>query len=104
MQCALDTQGPNQAVILGTEARIEIDPVWYTPTTFRVIDPDDTVIEEFDGRLPAGRGMQFQAEALEQLVAAGELGGEILSPGETVAIMESLDEVRAQIGLRYPGE
>ncbi|MEO8093997.1 MAG: Gfo/Idh/MocA family oxidoreductase [Pseudolysinimonas sp.] len=104
MQCALDTQGPNQAVILGTDARIEIDPVWYTPTTFRVIAPDGSVIEEFDGRLPAGRGMQFQAAALEALVAAGKLEDELLPPSESVAIMESLDEVRRQIGLRYPGD
>ena len=103
MHCALDTQGPNAAVILGTEARIEIDPVWYTPTTFRLISPDDEVLEEFDGRGP-GRGMQFQAAALEELVAAGALGGDVLPPAESVAIMESLDEVRAQIGLRYPGE
>ncbi|MEO8262413.1 MAG: Gfo/Idh/MocA family oxidoreductase [Pseudolysinimonas sp.] len=103
MQCALDTQGPNTAVILGTEARIEIDPVWYTPTTFRLIASDDTVIEEFDGST-AGRGMQFQAEALEQLVGAGALAGDVLPPAESVAIMASLDEVRAQIGLSYPSE
>jgi predicted dehydrogenase len=103
MHCALDTKGPNAAVILGTEARIEIDPVWYTPTTFRLIDPDDHVIEQFDGR-GEGRGMQFQAAALEELVAAGAVAGGVLPPAETVAIMESLDEVRAQIGLRYPGE
>lgn len=103
MQSALDTQGPNQAVILGTDARIEIDRVWYTPTTFRLIDPDDRVIEEFDGR-GEGRGMQFQAAALEELVAAGRLEGDILPPSETLAIMGSLDEIRAQIGLVYPSE
>lgn len=103
LHAALDTQGPNRAVILGTEARIEIDGVWYSPTTFRVIAPDDTVIEEFDGRTP-GRGMQFQAGALEALVAAGASGEDVLSPDESVAIMGTLDEVRAQIGLRYPSE
>lgn len=103
LNAALDTQGPNRAVILGTDARIEIDGVWYAPTTFRVLAPDDSVIEEFDGRTP-GRGMQFQAEALEALVAAGATAGEILAPDESVAIMASLDEIRAQIGLRYPGE
>ena len=103
LHCALDTQGPNRAVILGTEARIEIDGVWYCPTTFHLIGPDDEVIETFDGSTP-GRGMQFQAAQLEELVAAGDLEGPILSPAETVAIMESLDEVRSQIGLVYPSE
>ena len=103
MQCALDTRGPNAAVILGTEARIEIDGIWYAPTRFRLIAADDSVLEEFDER-PPGRGMQFQAEALEELVAAGALAGEVLPPSESVAIMASLDEVRRQIGLRYPSE
>ena len=37
--------GMNVAQIVGTEARIEIDRVWYTPTTFRVVAPDGTVLE-----------------------------------------------------------
>src|SRR5262249_4704395 len=32
LHCALDAAGRNDAVILGTEARIEIEPVWYWPT------------------------------------------------------------------------
>jgi predicted dehydrogenase len=103
LQAALDTQGPNRAAILGTEARIEIEGVWYSPTSFRVIAPDDTVLEQFDGRT-AGRGMQFQALALEALVAEGATAGDVLPPEESVAIMATLDEVRTQIGLRYPGE
>ena len=103
MHTALDTQGPNRASVIGIDARVEIDSVWYTPTTMRVIDPDDNVIEEFDGRTE-GRGMQFQAAALERIVASGALEDDILPPSESIAIMETLDQIRAQIGLRYPSE
>jgi hypothetical protein len=48
--------------------------------------------------------MHFQAEAVERLVAAGTLTGDLLPIDETVAIMASLDEIRRQIGLAYPGE
>jgi predicted dehydrogenase len=99
----LDAAGPNTAVLVGTEARIEIDPVWYNPTSFSLIGPDGTVIERFEQEVP-GRGMQFQADELERLVAAGEIAGTILPPSQTVAIMGTLDEVRRQIGLVYPGE
>ncbi|HEY4226439.1 MAG TPA: Gfo/Idh/MocA family oxidoreductase [Pseudolysinimonas sp.] len=99
----LDAAGPNTAVIVGTEARIEIDPTWYFPTSFSLIAPDGTVTERFEQEVP-GRGMQFQADELERLVAEGELAGTILPPSETVAIMGTLDEVRRQIGLKYPGE
>lgn len=103
LQCALDTAGPNTAVILGTTARIEIDRVWYSPTTFRVVAGDGTVLERFEQKV-SQRGMQFQAWELERLVREGLTAGEILPPRQSVAIMESLDEIRGQIGVGYPGE
>jgi len=100
---ASNAQGANTAVVLGTTARIEIDQVWYSPTTFRVVAADGTVLEEYRSEV-TGRGMHFQAEAVERLVAAGTLTGDVLPIDETVAIMATLDEIRAQIGLVYPGE
>ena len=98
-----DNAGRNVASVLGTAARIDIDATWYAPTTFRLVDSDDKVIETYVSEVP-GRGMQYQADEIERLVAAGLLAGEILPPEESVAIMQTLDTIRAQIGLRYPGE
>ncbi|MFV9425381.1 Gfo/Idh/MocA family protein [Microbacterium sp. S1037] len=95
--------GANTAQIVGTDARIEIDRVWYTPTSFRVVSPDGDVLEEFTTEIE-GRGMQFQAEAAERFVAAGVTSSDVLPIDETVAIMGVLDEVRRQIGVVYPGE
>ncbi|MDF2046682.1 Gfo/Idh/MocA family oxidoreductase [Microbacterium sp. Kw_RZR3] len=95
--------GANTAQIVGTEARIEIDRVWYTPTSFRVVSPAGDLLEEFTTSIE-GRGMQFQAEAAERFVAAGVTSSDVLPIDETVAIMGVLDEVRRQIGVVYPGE
>jgi predicted dehydrogenase len=95
--------GPNTAHLVGTEARIDIDQVWYTPTSFRLTAPDGTVLERFESRIE-GRGMQYQAIAAEQYVLAGRSDSALLPIDETVAIMGTLDEVRRQIGLVYPGE
>lgn len=95
--------GPNIASIIGTTARIDIDRVWYSPTTFRVVLPDGTVQEEY-GVTVKGRGMQYQALAAERLVHDGLLDGDILPIAESVGIMGTLDEIRAQIGIRYPRE
>ncbi|HWS51397.1 MAG TPA: Gfo/Idh/MocA family oxidoreductase [Microbacterium sp.] len=95
--------GPNAAAVIGTDARIDIDRVWYSPTTFRVVGPDGTVIEEYSSAVD-GRGMQYQALAAERLVRDDLLEGDILPIAESVAIMGTLDEIRAQIGVRYPGE
>ncbi|GAA1519038.1 putative dehydrogenase [Agromyces terreus] len=100
---ASDLKGPNVATVLGTEARIEIDAVWYSPTSFRVIAHDGTVLETYESEV-VGRGMHFQAEAVERHVAAGTLAGDLLTIDESVAIMGTLDTIREQIGLRYPGE
>ena len=98
-----DSAGPNRATVVGTKGRIDIDRVWYSPTTFRVYDSTNAVIETFDGAVE-GRGMQFQAEEAERLIAAGLTAGDIMPPAQSVEIMQTLDEVRAQIGLRYPSE
>ena len=103
LHTALDTLGPNTAAIIGTDARVEIDAVWYSPTTFTVYDHTNAVIERFEHPV-VSRGMQFEAEALERLVADGMTVGAELPPAETVAIMETLDTIREQIGLSYPNE
>lgn len=94
LQTQMDAAGPNRATVNGTDGRIEIDPVWYTPTSFTRYDSDDTVVERFDTAVE-GRGMHFQAAELERLVAAGLIAGDILPPEETVAIMELMDQVRS---------
>jgi predicted dehydrogenase len=100
---ASDARGPNAATVLGTRARIDIDAIWYTPTTFRVVASDGTVLDEYGSEV-IGRGMHYQAEAVERLVAEGNLTGDVLPIDETVAIIGTLDAIRGQIGLRYPGE
>jgi predicted dehydrogenase len=100
---ASTTPGPNVAVIMGSDGRIEIDSTWYTATGLRVYDKDGTLVEE--ARPPVeGRGMQFQAAEAALLVTEGRIASDLLPPQETVAIMATLDAIREQIGLRYPGE
>jgi hypothetical protein len=95
--------GPNRAAIVGTEARIEIDAVFYAPTTFTLIGRDGSVLERFDQRHD-GRGMQHEAAEVMRCMRAGELESDVLPLDETLAIMETLDEIRRQIGLVYPNE
>jgi predicted dehydrogenase len=95
--------GPNTAHIVGTDARIDIDRVWYNATSFRVIAPDGVVLEDYVSDIQ-GRGMQYQALAAERFIAAGLTDSDVLPIDETVAIMETLDEVRALVGVRYPQE
>lgn len=100
---ASTTAGPNVATVIGRDGWITVDSVWYTATSFKVYDVDGRLVDRFEGRV-AGRGMQFQAEEAERLIAIGRITGDVLPISETISIMETLDRVRDQIGLRYPGE
>lgn len=95
--------GPNTATIIGTEARIDIDSVWYSATSFRLVGPDGAVREVFRSDIE-GRGMQYQALAAERYLADGRTDSDVLPIDESVAIMATLDEIRDLVGVRYPGE
>lgn len=95
--------GPNHAHILGTEGRIEIHAVWYNATNFTHYNTAGDVIERYESDV-AGRGMQYQALAAERFITDGTLDSDLLPMDESVAIMGTLDEVRRQIGVVYPGE
>ena len=103
LQCALDTRGPNVASVLGTEGWIEIAATFYTPSNFVVYNNDGDVVDGFEQAV-VSRGMQYQAWELERRITEGVTESSVLPPAESVAIMATLDEVRAQIGLRYPGD
>jgi predicted dehydrogenase len=103
VDCALDTAGNNRAAIIGTGGWVEIESVWYNPTPFTRYDTSGNIVERFDEPVH-GRGMQYQAAELERLVREGLTAGTVLPPGESVAIMAALDEVRRQIGLTYDAD
>jgi predicted dehydrogenase len=104
LYAALDTAGRNTATLLGTAGRIDVDDTFYAPGGFTVRDSDDTVVERFDADEGGLRGMHHQALELERVVAAGEAESPLLTAADSVAVMQTMDEVRRQIGVRYPSE
>jgi predicted dehydrogenase len=99
----LSAASPNRAAVVGTQARVEIDPTWYRPTSFTLIRRDGTVLERFDEPHEGG-GLRHQAAEVGRRLAAGEIESPGMPLDETVSIMATLDEVRRQIGLVYPSE
>lgn len=98
LTCTLRAKSPTRAAIVGTDARIEIDGAFYAPATVSLIprDGEPTVVRS-DHR---GRGLRHQADEVASRLAAGELESPLMSLDETVAIMETMDTVRAQAGGR----
>jgi predicted dehydrogenase len=100
---SMETRGRNTALILGTEGRIEVDPVWFAASTATVYDTAGDVVDRFD-RPVSGRGMQYQATEVERLLAAGETVSPLMSPDDSIDVMATMDQIRADVGVRYPGE
>jgi predicted dehydrogenase len=98
----LQASGPNRAFIVGTQARIEIDHVFYAPTTFTIIGRDGT-LQRYD-EPHEGNGLRHEAAEVMRCLREGRLESNLMPLDETVAIMQTMDEVRRQIGLSYPGE
>ncbi|WP_022904954.1 Gfo/Idh/MocA family protein, partial [Curtobacterium sp. B8] len=100
---ALDLRSPNTASIIGEDGRIDLDDTWYTPTTWRIRDRDGAVVEEFDGREERA-GYGHEARAFETMIETGTHEGGPMDLEESVGIMALLDEVRRQVGVRYPAD
>ena len=96
------TGTPCRATIAGTLGRIEIDRTFYNPAAMRVILHNGSVTEYPNNY--QGHGLREQAAELERMVHSGEIESPLLTHDETIEIMNSLDEIRKQIGLRYPFE
>jgi predicted dehydrogenase len=98
----LGAETPTSASVTGSEGRLEIDPVWYQPSSF-TLRPVTGAAERF-AEPRVGHGLRYQAEEVGQCLRAGATESTIMPLDESLAIMTTMDEIRRQIGLRYPFE
>jgi predicted dehydrogenase len=98
----LTTSTPCRATIAGTLGRIEIDRTFYNPASMRLVMRDGTTTEY--PNTYKGHGLREQAAELERMVRNAEIESPLLTHKMSIEIMQSLDEIRNQIGLRYPFE
>lgn len=89
------------AVVVGTQGRIEVDTAFFTPTGFTV-HRTDGVTWRYDGF--TGEGKQYEAAEVARCVAAGAVESPRMTWEGTLDVMRTLDEVRRQVGVVYPGE
>lgn len=92
---------PNRALIVGTQARIEIDRTFYTPTSFKVINNRDEIIGGLSKKYQ-GHGLREQAVEFARCFRSGLKESPILPLDETLSIMRTMTEIANQIGLTYP--
>ncbi|KAL8844053.1 MAG: hypothetical protein Q9176_001459 [Flavoplaca citrina] len=95
--------------IQGTLGEIQVDGPAFRPTTWRFIKAKgqgmkgtgEPEVEEHKCEIP-GQGMFWEADECGRCLRDGRLESEGMGWGESVVIMEVMDEVRRQGGVRYP--
>ena len=98
------TKTSTRAAVCGTEARLEIDGNFYAPqAVVRLVDNDGTELDRFTNPDPR-HGLHFEACEVARQVSSGATESPLMPLAETLTIMDALDDVRAQIGVRFPGE
>lgn len=94
-------QTPTMALLSGTEGSIRVDGPFYAPSSFRV-ERRDGRRWSFEQRVP--HGLQYEAAEVARCITEGRTESPRMTWAQTLAVMETMDEIRRQIGVVYPGE
>ncbi len=99
---AVRTTTPQDATIMGTDGFIRIPSQWWVPKTMTL---------HAAGKAPqvidmpfVGNGYNYEAAEVHACLAAGKTESEAMPLDETLAIMQTMDRIRAQWGMKYPME
>jgi predicted dehydrogenase len=98
----LGAKTPTTASVTGTDGRIEIDSVWYQPSSFTLHTRSGSAQRFDEPRI--GHGLRYQADEVGRCLRDGQTESVVMSLDESLSIMTTMDEIRRQIGLRYPFE
>lgn len=102
LHTTLAVKTPCTAKIIGTKATLEIEGSFYTPTSMILKNISGEIINYPKEYL--GHGLREQAIEFAKLVKEGKKESDLITLQDTQSIMETMDEIRAQIGLSYPFE
>ena len=105
--CSLRATTACHATVQGTDGCIDVSPPFYAAQQLRIARGtgpwEETPVEVVD--LP-WRGSRYvaQVEEVHRCLRAGLAESPVMPLDETVALVGWMDAMRAQFGLRYPGE
>ena len=99
---AIRTATPQEAMIAGTEGWIKIHPDWWRPDTLTLSRPGEEV--ETIKAPSTGNGFPHEAAEVMRCIGSGARESDVMPLRETLSMARTMDELRRQWGLVYPGE
>ena len=99
LRCATTAWTPGRATIAGTAGSISVEPWFLNPRRLVVTTSEGE--SRVDGEETA---YGPQIEEVERCLRAGVLESPRVPHADTIAILELIDQARADLGVRYPAE
>lgn len=100
LSAAVRTETPQDATVMGTDGMIHLEsPFWRSKKVTITGAREETAECPY-----IGNGYSHEAQHVAECVRAGKLESDIMPHSETLAIMDTMDTLRAQWGMRYPME
>lgn len=90
-------------MICGTKGTVLIDHDWHRPTTFSLRKPGEEP-QHFDYTLKGGVGYQFEMNEVERCLREGRTESDVMPLAETLTIVETMESVLREWGIRYPSD
>ncbi|MBT31255.1 MAG: oxidoreductase [Thalassobius sp.] len=84
------------------KARIEICRPWYQPSAIKIYS-DRFNYQYEDYKVSGQNGYEYEIEAASTDILNGKTENELMSHQDSLTLMECMDTIRKQIGLKYPG-
>lgn len=100
LSSAVRTNTPHEACIMGTEGMIVLHAPFWRGDRVTLIRPDEEPVEIHLSY--TSTGYQFEAAAVGQCLREDRLESDIIPLDESLQIMNTLDRIRAEWGLKYP--
>ena len=99
--CNLLSQNTNDMFIYGTKGHIRLHPGFWggDKATLKVGRKEKTVRKRL-----RNRGFEYEIEEAQRCIQAGMIESPGMSHADTLANMELMDAIRAEVGLKYPFE
>jgi dihydrodiol dehydrogenase / D-xylose 1-dehydrogenase (NADP) len=101
LSCAIQTNTPQEARILGTDGSIHIPCFWHAASA--TLTTADGKVEQIAPPV-LGNGYNYEAAEVIRCLREGKLESDRMPLAETLEIMKTMDAIRAQWGLQYPME
>ncbi|MCE7010364.1 Gfo/Idh/MocA family oxidoreductase [Kibdelosporangium philippinense] len=93
------------ASVCGTAGRLDIGGPFYEPNWIKMYDRDDQLVGQHEKVADIGHGgLRYQAAEAARCLTEGRTESAVFPLDATLRVMEAMDNVRAQLGVRYPGE